>query len=67
MDGQREVVTRGQGRCIMGSFMVVLFVERSYGDQIAERVKCVAGTINACFFVDRKCENSITLGRRRYR
>jgi hypothetical protein len=38
-----------------------------YGDQIAERVKCVAGTINACFILDRKCENSITPGRRRYR
>jgi hypothetical protein len=51
----------------MGSFMAVLFAECSYGDQIAECVKCVAGTRNACFILDRKCENSITLGRTRCR
>ena len=46
--------------------MVVLFAEHSYGNQITERAKCVAGTRTACFILDRKCENSITLGRTRY-
>jgi hypothetical protein len=38
--GQNRVlrgVLGGQGKCIMGSFIVVLFAESSYGDQIAER------------------------------
>jgi len=29
MGGQREEVTGGQGKCIMGSFMVFLFAEGS--------------------------------------